>query len=109
MGLSKFPLPTTTSGWAGSLRTDYSKQTYKRMINFFSSGLRQKVDQLMDILWDGGVNIPKDSIEQISCLLFLRLLTEKDETFASLDKKYARIVSGNWSRSAWGNLVTLAR
>ena len=47
--------------------------------NFFSSGLRQKVDQLMNILWAGGVNNPMDSIEQISYLLFLRLLTEKDE------------------------------
>jgi hypothetical protein len=39
--------------------------------NFFASGLRQKVDQLMDILWAGGVNNPMDSIEQISYLLFL--------------------------------------
>jgi hypothetical protein len=31
--------------------------------NFFSSGVRQKVDQLMDILWAGGVNNPMDSIE----------------------------------------------
>ena len=62
--------------------------------NFFSSGLRQKVDQLMDILWAGGVNNPMDSIEQISYLLFLRLLTEKDEVLATLDKKYARIFSG---------------
>lgn len=76
--------------------------------NFFSSGLRQKVDQLMNILWAGGVNNPMDSIEQISYLLFLRLLTEKDETFASLDKKYTRIFSGKWSRFAWGNFVTLA-
>jgi len=75
--------------------------------NFFSSGLRQKVDQLMDILWAGGVNNPMDSIEQISYLLFLRLLTEKDETLASLDKKYTRIFSGEWSRYAWGNFVTL--
>ena len=75
--------------------------------NFFSSGLRQKVDQLMDILWAGGVNNPMDSIEQISYLLFLRLLTEKDEVLASLDKKYARIFSGTWARFAWGNFVTL--
>jgi type I restriction enzyme M protein len=75
--------------------------------NFFSSGLRQKVDQLMNILWAGGVNNPMDSIEQISYLLFLRLLTEKDETLASLDKKYTRIFSGRWSRYAWGNFVTL--
>src|SRR5215472_646882 len=75
--------------------------------NFFSSGLRQKVDQLMDILWAGGVNNPMDSIEQISYLLFLRLLTEKDEMLATLDKKYTRIFSGRWSRFGWGNFVTL--
>src|SRR5258706_12120012 len=75
--------------------------------NFFSSGLRQKVDQLMDILWAGGVNNPMDSIEQCSYLLFLRLLSEKDEALASLDRKYKRIFSGKWSRFAWGNFVTL--
>jgi len=76
--------------------------------NFFSSGLRQKVDQLMNILYAGGVNNPMDSIEQCSYLLFLRLLTEKDETLATLDKKYTRIFSGKWARFAWGNFVTLA-
>jgi type I restriction enzyme M protein len=75
--------------------------------NFFSSGLRQKVDQLMDILWAGGVNNPMDSIEQISYLLFIRLLTEKDDILASLDKKYTRIFSGKWARYGWGNFVTL--
>src|SRR6266851_3495484 len=75
--------------------------------NFHSSGLRQKVDQLMDILWAGGVNNPMDSIEQISYLLFLRLLTEKDELLARLDKKYKRIFSDRWAKFAWGNFVTL--
>lgn len=75
--------------------------------NFFSSGLRQKVDQLMNILWAGGVNNPMDSIEQISYLLFLRLLTEKDDVLAGLDKKYVCIFSGKWARYAWGNFVTL--
>jgi len=75
--------------------------------NFFSSGLRQKVDQLMDILWAGGVNNPMDSIEQISYLLFLRLLSEKDDVLASLDRKYVRIFSDKWARLAWGNFVTL--
>jgi hypothetical protein len=32
---------------------------------FFSSGIRQKVDQLMDILYAGSVNNPMDSIEQL--------------------------------------------
>jgi type I restriction enzyme M protein len=75
--------------------------------NFFSSGLRQKVDQLMNILYAGGVNNPMDSIEQISYLLFLRLLSERDETLATLDKKYRRIFSADWARFAWGNFVTL--
>ena len=75
--------------------------------NFFSSGLRQKVDQLMDILYAGGVNNPMDSIEQISYLLFLRLLSERDEQLALLDKRYKRIFAGAWSKYAWGNFVTL--
>jgi HsdM N-terminal domain len=75
--------------------------------NFFSSGLRQKVDQLMDILYSGGVNNPMDSIEQISYLLFLRLLSEKDDVLATLDKKYERVFSGKTARYAWGNFVTL--
>ena len=75
--------------------------------NFFSSGVRQKVDQLMDILWAGGVNNPMDSIEQLSYLIFLRLLSEQDELLAALDRKYKRIFSGDWARYAWGNFVTL--
>src|SRR5665647_2155321 len=75
--------------------------------NFFSSGLRQKVDQLMNILYAGGVNNPMDSIEQISYLLFLRLLSEKDDQLAVLDKKYVRVFSGKWARYSWGNFVTL--
>lgn len=75
--------------------------------NFFSSGLRQKVDQLMNVLYAGGVNNPMDSIEQISYLLFLRLLSDKDEALARLDKKYKRIFSDKWARFAWGNFVTL--
>lgn len=61
----------------------------------------------MDILWAGGVNNPMDSIEQISYLLFLRLLTERDEQLSQLDKKYKRIFSGPWAKLAWGNFVTL--
>ena len=75
--------------------------------NFFSSGLRQKVDQLMDILWAGGVNNPSTAIEQMSYLLFLRLLSERDELMASLDKKHQRLFSGKWKRFAWGNFVIL--
>ena len=75
--------------------------------NFQSSGLRQKVDQLMDILLSGGVNNPMDSIEQLSYLFFLRLLSEKDEQRAVLDRRYKRIFAGSWARYAWNNFVTL--
>lgn len=75
--------------------------------NFFSSGLRQKVDQLMNVLYAGGVNNPMDGIEQISYLLFLRLLSERDETLATLDKNYKRIFGDKWAKYAWGNFVTL--
>jgi len=75
--------------------------------NFFSSGLRQKVDQLMNILYAGGVNNPMASIEQLSYLIFLRLLTERDELMAAMDKKYTRIFSDQWAKYAWGNFVIL--
>jgi type I restriction enzyme M protein len=48
-----------------------------------------------------------DSIEQLSYLIFLRLLSERDELMATMDKKYTRIFSGRWARYAWGNFVTL--
>jgi type I restriction enzyme M protein len=76
--------------------------------NFQNSGLRQKVDQLMDILWSGGVNNPMDSIEQLSYLIFLRLMSERDEELADLSKKYKRVFSGEWTKYHWGNFVTLA-
>jgi type I restriction enzyme M protein len=75
--------------------------------SFIASGLRQKVDQLMNILWAGGVNNPMDSIEQLSYLIFLRLLSERDEQAALIEKNYQRIFSGQWARYAWGNFVTL--
>jgi type I restriction enzyme M protein len=75
--------------------------------NFFSSGLREKVDQLMNVLWAGGVNNPMDSIEQLSYLIFLRLLSDRDEQAAHIEKDYQRIFSGEWARYAWGNFVTL--
>ncbi len=75
--------------------------------NFFSSGLRQKVDQLMNVLWAGGVNNPMDSIEQLSYLIFLRLLSERDEQAAAIERGYQRVFSGQWSRYAWENFVTL--
>lgn len=75
--------------------------------NFYSSGLRQKIDELMDILYAGGVNNPMDSIEQLSYLIFIRLLGENDDSLAAIDNKYKRIFSGEWARYHWNNFVTL--
>jgi len=81
--------------------------TITNTTNFFSSGLREKIDRLMNVLWAGGVNNPMDSIEQLSYLVFLRLLSERDDMQSALDKKYKRIFSGDWAKFAWGNFVTL--
>src|SRR4030042_1027392 len=52
--------------------------------NFVNSDLKQKVDQLMDELWAGGVNNPMTAIEQISYLMFLKSLSEAFEKFHEL-------------------------
>lgn len=75
--------------------------------NFQSSGLKQKIDQIMDMLWSGGVNNPLTAIEQISYLLFLRILSDRDDKLAAIDKGYKRLFSGTTSKYAWGNFVTL--
>src|SRR5437868_15438759 len=44
-----------------------------------SADLRNKVDALWDKLWSGGLSNPLDAIEQLSFLLFLKQLDERDE------------------------------
>lgn len=75
--------------------------------NFHSSGLAGEVDQLMDVLYAGGVNNPMDSIEQISYLLFLRLLWEREEDWKAIDPNHQGIFSDEWSSYAWGNISNL--
>ena len=41
--------------------------------------LRSKVDALWDKLWSGGLSNPLDAIEQLSFLLFLKRLDEKEQ------------------------------
>lgn len=74
---------------------------------FESSGLKQKFDQILDTLWSGGINNPIAAIEQISYLLFLRILWERDEQMARLNKNYTRIFFDGYAKYAWGNFVTL--
>lgn len=39
-----------------------------------------------------------DSIEQLSYLIFLRLLSERDDQAALIEKDYQRTFSGQWAR-----------
>ena len=41
--------------------------------------LRSKVDQLWDRLWSGGLSNPFDAIEQVSYLLFLKMLDDREK------------------------------
>ncbi len=41
--------------------------------------IRAKVDALWDKLWSGGLPNPSDVIEQLSYLIFLKRLDEKEE------------------------------
>ena len=41
--------------------------------------LRSKVDALWDKLWAGGLSNPLDAIEQLSFLLFLKRIDEKEQ------------------------------
>jgi type I restriction enzyme M protein len=44
-----------------------------------NTDLRNKVDALWDKLWSGGLSNPLDAIEQLSFLLFLKQLDEREE------------------------------
>lgn len=80
-------------------------------LNFINSDLRQKVDRLMDELWAGGVNNPMTAIEQISYLMFLKSLTERDEQQERLKKlaggKYAPVFTGPLAKYGWRVIARL--
>jgi len=74
-------------------------------LQFTNSDIKQKVDQIMNELFAGGVNNPMTAIEQISYLMFLKSLTEYDEQqerIAGLSgKKYESIFNGKVSKFSW--------
>ena len=39
--------------------------------------IRSKLDRICDILWSGGLSVPALFIEQISYLIYLKLLDER--------------------------------
>lgn len=76
--------------------------------NFHSSGTKQKIDHAIDILYAGGVNNPMDAIEQISYLLFLKILTEKDKGRSTISKKYASPFKVSFKKCSWDYLIPLS-
>ncbi|RJQ50426.1 MAG: SAM-dependent DNA methyltransferase [Nitrospiraceae bacterium] len=80
--------------------------------NFVNSDLRQKVDQLMDELYAGGVNNPMTAIEQISYLMFLKSLTEMDEKQEQLqkimDNPYTSVFSNSLTKYSWRTVSRLS-
>lgn len=79
----------------------------KENSNFHSSGTKQRIDQSIDILYAGGVNNPMDAIEQISYLLFLKILTEKEKGRSAISKKYTSPFSESFKNCSWDYLIPL--
>jgi len=48
-----------------------------------------------------------DSIEQLSYLLFLRLLSERDQQLGVIQRSHTPIFQGEWARYSWDNVVSL--
>jgi len=80
--------------------------------NFVNSDLKQKVMQLMNELWAGGVNNPMTAIEQISYLMFLKSLTEMDEKQEQLQKlmgnPYTPLFSNSLAQYSWRTVARLS-
>lgn len=80
----------------------------KENSNFHSSGTKQRIDQSIDILYAGGVNNPMDAIEQISYLLFLKILTEKEKGRSAISSKYTSPFVESFKDCSWDYLIPLA-
>jgi type I restriction enzyme M protein len=52
--------------------------------------IRSKLDRICDVLWSGGLSVPALFIEQISYLIYLKLLDERE---ADLERQY-RLLNG---------------
>jgi type I restriction enzyme M protein len=57
------------------------------MVMLADAKLRSQVDSLWDKLWSGGLSNPLDAIEQLSFLLFLKQLDEREQDGARAAKK----------------------
>lgn len=80
-------------------------------LSFTNSDLQQKVDDLMNKMWAGGVNNPLTAIEQITYLMFLKDLTLMDEQQLNLSKlngkKFKSKFSDDFSKYSWRVIARL--
>lgn len=78
---------------------------------FTNSDLKQKVDDIMNRLFAGGVNNPITAIEQITFLMFLKDITEMDERQSRMSelnsKKYQSIFINGSSKYSWRVIARL--
>jgi len=78
---------------------------------FTNSDLKQKVDDIMNRLFAGGVNNPITAIEQITFLMFLKDITEMDERQSRMSelnsKKYQSVFINGSSKYSWRVIARL--
>jgi type I restriction enzyme M protein len=61
-----------------------------------NADLRRKLDRITDILWAGGVTNPVTYIEQISYLIYLKLLDEEESSRELKARMLGKAANGNW-------------
>ncbi len=71
------------------------------------SNFKNQVDNLMNILFGGGVASHQTIIEQINYLVFLRALSKKDDQAMKLDPDAERLFSNGLAKYHWDNLLVL--
>ena len=68
--------------------------------------LKSQIDGLRDYLWSSGLPNPADHVEQISYLLFLKMLEERDDARTELlGDKYKSVFGGKNDKYRWSKLL----
>ncbi len=71
------------------------------------TNFKSQVDNLMNILYGGGVASHATIIEQINYLLFLRAVSKKDDNAIKIDPSSERIFDQELAKYHWDNLLML--
>lgn len=71
------------------------------------TNFKNQVDNLMNILFGGGVASHQTIIEQINYLVFLRALSKKDDRAMKLDPSAEKLFTDGLAKYHWDNLLVL--